>query len=88
MEVLGIYKFGVDSVAGASRSELGAFGGVLGVGVAGLYHEFIYYAVKEYSVVEAFVGEFHEIVAMLGGVAVEAHLYVAHRSGDVDDYVG
>lgn len=71
MKVFWEYDFGVDFVARSARAQCGSLGCGARVGIAGLNHEILYYAVEECSVVVSFVDEFHEVVAVLGRVAVK-----------------
>ncbi len=87
MIVFRIINLCLQSVAWISLAEHFAFRGVAAVGVAGLYHEVVYHAMKQGAVVVTLSGKFGEVVAMSRCVAEETHLDVAECSFDVDKYV-
>ncbi len=70
VEVARIHYLSIYFIIGAAGAELLSGAGVARVGIAGLYHEFIDYAVEKRAVVISFFNKFHEIVAVPGCVAV------------------
>ena len=79
VEVLGKDKLSFDCVAGVAAAQGGVGTGGLGLGVASLNHEVIDYAVEEHAVIEAFLDQLDEVVAVLGRLVVELDHDVAQR---------
>ena len=67
----------LNGVVGTASAELLALGSTLAVGVAALYHEIFYHAVKQRAVIVALLCELHDVVTVLGCLVVKAHNDVA-----------
>lgn len=85
-----VYAYGVACPEAKGIIHLGATSctkhfsgrGIAAVGIASLYHEVFYDTMKECTVIIAFLGEFHEVVAVLRRFVVETDDDVAHVCAD------
>ncbi|MFM1944067.1 MAG: hypothetical protein RI897_3049 [Verrucomicrobiota bacterium] len=78
-----LVELGFDFVAGAAGAEDVFLGGVFGIGVTALNHEAFDDAVEAGAVVEAFGGQFLEILDGFGGdIGPEVQSHIAHCGFD------